>query len=248
MFDLKGRIALVTGGSRGLGRAIVLDLSTDCEWVGFTYASNGAAAEEVVALARSRGGRVSAYQADVCDEARMAEVAAAIAAQAGSSVDLLVNNAGVNRFSPILTADLKAWNEALAINLTGPLVCARSVVKEMMLKGCGSIINMSSITGLRGRAGEASYSATKAGLIGLTKAMAWEFAPYGIRVNAIAPGWIDTGMVEKMSEKARDSALKLIKSKRFGKPEEVVAAVRYLASPAGACILAQTLVLDGGIQ
>lgn len=247
MFDLHNRIALVTGGSRGIGSSVVMDLCRDCTLVAFTYAHNTQAAEEVVNQSAERGVRALPFQADVSDPTSMEAVFTEIANRHGP-VDLLVNNAGINLSGPLITLQLQDWQRMLRVNLTGAFIACQLAALEMMRKGQGCIVNMTSITGLRGQPAQTGYSTTKAGLIGLTKSLAWELAEHGIRVNAIAPGWIDTGMAASMPDKKKKRALKLILSKRFGKPEEVAAAVRYLASSEGDYITGQVLTLDGGIQ
>ena len=246
MFDLCGRVAMVTGGSRGLGRSIVLDLCRDCAVVAFTYEKNEAAASAVVQEAGAAGRHVISFRATVQDRDEMAAVFAAIE-QSHGVVDLLVNNAGVNISSPISTMTMAAWQHSLAVNLTGSFICAQLAARNMQRRGSGSIVNISSISGLRGQPGEASYSATKAGLIGLTKSLAWELAPFGITVNAVAPGWIDTGMADAMPLKRKQRAIGQVAMGRFGAVGEVAGAVRYLASAAGKYTTGQVMVMDGGI-
>jgi 3-oxoacyl-[acyl-carrier protein] reductase len=247
MFSLNGRVALVTGGSRGIGKAVVLDLCRDCATVGFTYERSDEAADDVLQEAAGLGGAsVVKFRAQVQDGDEMARVFSCLSARAGA-IDLLVNNAGVNVSAPLITMGIDAWNTSVAVNLTGTFLCSQLAARGMVRKGKGTIVNVSSISGMRGQPGQASYSATKAGMIGLTKSMAWELAPFGITVNALAPGWIDAGMARAMPEKKKQRAMAQVATKRFGEAGEVAAAVRYLAADESKYLTGQVLVLDGGI-
>ena len=192
------------------------------------------------------GGEVLKFRAKVQDRDEMAGVFNCLASR-GGAIDLLVNNAGINVSAPLISMGLDAWNRSVAVNLTGTFLCSRLAALGMVRKGRGTIINVSSISGLRGQPGQASSGATKAGMIGLAKSMAWELAPFGITVNALAPGSIDAGMAQAMPEKKKKRALEKVAAGRFGDPHEIAAAVRYLAADESKYLTGQVLVLDGGI-
>lgn len=246
MYELNQQVALVTGGTRGLGRAMVLDLCRDCRHVAFTYHRQHEAARTLEVQVRQMGGQAQGYVVDARNAEEVGRLFETLEQEIGP-VDVLVNNAGINVSAPLISLDLTAWQDMLAVNLTGPFLACQRAALSMMRQGKGAMINLSSITGIRGQPAQTGYSTTKAGLIGMTKSMAWELAPFGVTVNAIAPGWIEAGMAAEMPEKKKAKALKSISLNRFGTAEEVAAAVRYLASPAGRYITGQVLTLDGGV-
>lgn len=242
---LEQQVAIVTGASRGIGRAIALALAEAGARVVVNYHRNRVGAEEVAGLIVGRGGAALPYGADVVvpDQVRVM-VEQTIAAW--GRIDILVNNAGITRDAPFMRMREEQWQAVLEIDLTSALVCAQMVVPFMSARGYGRIVNMASLAGLAGNLGQANYAAAKAGLIALTKALARELAPVGITVNAVAPGYIDTDMLDNVPQRQIEWALQAIPMRRLGSPEEVAAAVRFLALPEASYITGHTLVVDGG--
>lgn len=246
MNPLQGKSALVTGASRGIGAAIASMLAARGAAVAVNYAGSAQAAAELVADIEQSGGRAVALQADVSDREAAAGLIDRTVAEFGS-LDILVNNAGIARDGLVVRMSDEDWNDVMATNLTGAFVMTRAAAKHMMRARSGSIINISSVVGLVGNAGQANYAAAKAGLIGLTKSVARELAPRNVRVNAIAPGFIETAMTAVLPESVREEALAKIAMKRFGTPEDVAAAVAFLASDEARYITGQVLAVDGGM-
>lgn len=243
---LAGKSALVTGASRGIGAAIAIELGAAGASVVVNYAGSAGAAESVVAAITAAGGRAVAVQGDVSDPAACdALVQAAI--DSFGSLDVLVNNAGINRDGLLVRMSDDDWNAVIATDLTGVFSLTRAAGKVMMKQRSGAIVNVTSVIGLVGNAGQANYAAAKAGVIGLTKSTAKELAGRGIRANAVAPGFIETDMTGALPEKVREATRDLIAMKSFGDPEDVAKAVAFLASDDAKYITGQVLAVDGGM-
>jgi 3-oxoacyl-[acyl-carrier protein] reductase len=232
-------VALVTGGSRGIGRAIVEEFAAAGYQVAFTYAGNQAAAEALAGVAKS-------YQADSRNFARAEEVVTDVQQSLGP-IAVLINNAGIKRDSALHNMDPAAWQEVIDTNLTGTFNYCRALMKSFIRQG-GSVINVTSVSGIIGMAGQTNYSASKAGVIGFTKALAREVARFGVRVNAVAPGFIDTDMTASIDENARKKLYSQIPLGKPGTPKQVARAVLYLASEDAAYITGQVLTMDGGLS
>lgn len=243
---LNDSVAIVTGGARGIGRAIALELARAGAKVVVNYAGRADKAEETVQLIREAGSDALAVQADVSQAAEV-ERLLKTATEAFGKVDILVNNAGITRDNLILRMKEADWDAVLDTNLKGMFLCTKAVSKGMLKQRSGVIINISSVVGLSGNAGQANYAAAKAGVLGFTKSMAKELAPRGIRVNAVAPGYIMTDMTETLAEEVKNQILGEIPLSRIGNPAEVAQAVLFLASPAASYITGQTLCVDGGM-
>jgi len=246
MADLSGKNALVTGASRGIGAAIARELASRGAAVAVNYAGSAAAAEQVVAEIVAAGGRAVSLQADVSDASSANELVERAAAEFGS-LDILVNNAGITRDGLIVRMSDDDWNAVIDTNLTGVFSVTRAAGKIMMKQRSGSIVNVTSVIGLVGNAGQANYAAAKAGVIGLTKSVARELAARGVRANAVAPGFIETDMTASLSDAVCDAARGQIALKRFGTAGDVAKAVAFLAGDDAAYITGQVLAIDGGM-
>jgi 3-oxoacyl-[acyl-carrier protein] reductase len=241
---LNGQVALVTGASRGIGAAIARELARAGAKVVVNYASSPAAAEAVVAEINNAGGSAWSHQANVADEAQVDSMVKAVLEREGR-LDVLVNNAGITRDGLLMRMKSADWQSVIDLNLTGVFLCTRAVSRSMLKARSGRIINITSVVGLMGNPGQANYSAAKAGVIGLTRSSAAEFASRGVTVNAVAPGFIESDMT---SELDKEPILNAIPMGRMGQPAEVAAAVRFLAADqAAAYMTGQVLQVDGGM-
>jgi 3-oxoacyl-[acyl-carrier protein] reductase len=247
MFDLSGRAALVTGASRGIGRGVAIALARQGADVAVNYRQNAAAAEEVVAEITGLGRRAVAIQGSTADGREACEAIVKAALDAFEKVDILVNNAGITRDDLLMRMDEEAWNAVIDTNLSGPFWMTRAIARPMMKARYGRIINMSSVAGRIGNAGQANYASAKAGLIGLTKTTARELASRNITCNAIAPGFVDTEILATMPPGALETLLQLTPLGEIGKVEDVAAAAVYLASDEARYVTGQVLGVDGGL-
>jgi 3-oxoacyl-[acyl-carrier protein] reductase len=237
------RVVLITGGSRGIGRALVEEFAAAGCAVGFTFAVSAERALELVECLRSQGRNVSAYQADVRDFSRAREVVEQVQRELGP-ISLLVNNAGIKRDGPFSRMGFEAWQEVIDTNLNGTFNYCRALILEFMHRG-GSVINMTSVGGQIGVPGQTNYCASKAGVIGFTKALAKEVARFGVRVNAIAPGYIETDMTASMDENARKKLLAQIPLGKAGSARDVARIALFLAEEAS-FVTGQVWTMDGG--
>ena len=243
---LTGKTAIVTGGSRGIGRAVSLLLAREGANVAIVYAGNTAAAEETKQQAEALGAAAAVFQCDVANEQAVADMVKAVKTQFGS-VDILVNNAGITRDGLLMRMKEADWQAVLDTNLTGVYHCTKAVSKLMMKQRQGAVINLSSVVGETGNAGQANYAAAKAGIIGFTKAVAKELASRNIRVNAVAPGYVETDMTAGLPDSAKEDMLRSIPLGRPATADDVAQAVLFLASDQAKYITGQVLNVDGGM-
>lgn len=243
---LTGKTAIVTGGSRGIGRAVSLLLAREGANVAIVYAGNTAAAEETKQQAEALGAAAAVFQCDVADEQAVTDMVKAVKTQFGS-VDILVNNAGITRDGLLMRMKEADWQAVLDTNLTGVYHCTKAVSKLMMKQRHGAVINLSSVVGETGNAGQANYAAAKAGIIGFTKAVAKELASRNIRVNAVAPGYVETDMTAGLPDLAKEDMLRSIPLGRPATADDVAQAVLFLASDQACYITGQVLNVDGGM-
>jgi len=246
MRELAGQVAIVTGSSRGIGRAVASELARRGAQVVVNYRSRADAAAEVVAQIEEAGGTAFAVQADVSTmDGAKALVDAALAAY--GTVDILVNNAGIARDNLLMRLGEADWDAVLTTNLKSAYCCIKAVQRTMLRKRSGRIVQIGSVVGLRGNAGQANYAAAKAGLVGLTKSLARELGSRNITVNLVAPGYIETDMTADLSDSLVEAARAQIPLGRLGQGEDVAAAVAYFCSPAAAYVTGQVLCVDGGM-
>ena len=243
---LANKTALVTGASRGIGRATAIELAKAGAKVAVNYAGNRAAAEEVVAQIQAAGGQAFMVQADVGDAAAVDAMVKSVVEQFGS-IDILGNNAGITRDNLIMRMKEEDWDAVIHTNLKGIFNCTKVVTKLMMKQRYGRIVNMTSVVGVMGNAGQSNYAAAKAGVIGFTKSMAKELASRNITVNAVAPGYISTDMTADLPDQAKADLQSQIPLQRLGNPADVASAVLFLVSPGADYITGQTLHVDGGM-
>jgi len=244
--DLRDRVALVTGGSRGIGRAVAVRLAQGGARVALNYRDNHDAAQDVLGELKGGGAHAMAVAGDVGQAEDVARVVNAVS-QAFGRIDILVNNAGITRDNLLLRMTEEEWDIVLDTNLKSTFLVTRAVLRGMLRQRSGRIVNITSISGVIGNPGQANYAASKAGMIGFTRSVAREVASRGITINAVAPGFIETDIWATTSEQARKAMLELIPLGASGKPEDVAEAVAYLASDAARYVTGQVLHVDGGI-
>ena len=243
---LKGKVALITGASRGIGRAVAVRLAEEGADIAINFAGNEKAANEVKIMVEKMGRRAMLVQADGAQQEAVVDMVQSVIKEMGT-IDILVNNAGIVRDGVLLRMKEENWDAVLDTNLKGVFHCTQAVTKLMMKKKQGRIINMTSVVGIMGNAGQANYAAAKAGVIGFSKAAAKELSSRGVTVNMVAPGCIDTDMTASLPDKAKDAMVAAIPLGRVGLPVDVANAVLFLASDYASYITGQVIHVDGGM-
>ena len=243
-FNLNNKIAVVTGASQGIGKIIAFELAKSGAHVA-CISRNKKAIESIVDEITINGGQASSFPCDISDSDTLSEIITEIIKE-NSRIDILVNNAGITKDSLLIRMSIEQWDDVINTNLKGAFHCTKAVVRYMMKNKFGRIINITSIVGLTGNAGQANYAASKAGLIGMTKSIAKEVASRGITANCIAPGWIETSMTDKLSGEVKNEFLSHIPVGRIGSPDDIANTVIFLASDEAGYITGQTITVDGG--
>lgn len=243
---LQGQKAVVTGGARGIGKDIVITFLKNGASVYFIDLMPSEFMDEYKTIAAEHNATVSYHECNVADEDQVTDVVKAIADESGG-IDILVNNAGITRDGLVFRMSKENWNDVLSVNLSSAFYMSKAVSRLMIQKRAGSIINVSSIVGVHGNAGQCNYSASKAGLIGLTKSLAKEVAGRNVRVNAVAPGFIQTAMTDKLNDKQKEGLSTQIPMVRLGQPEEVAKVILFLACDLASYVTGQVILIDGGM-
>jgi len=243
-FDLSNKTALVTGASQGIGETIAIEMAKSGATV-FCLARNKEALDTTIKKITENGGKATAFSCDISNNDDFKSIILNIVKEYGS-IDILVNNAGITKDNLLMRMSDDQWDDVLNINLKGSFTCIRSVIKHMMKKKFGRIINITSIVGITGNAGQANYAASKSGLIGLTKSIAKEVASRGITANCVAPGWIETSMTDQLSTEVKNKFLSQIPAGKIGQSKDIANAVIFLASYEAEYITGQTITVDGG--
>lgn len=243
---MENKVALVTGASRGIGREVALGLSRQGVNVAITYNSNSSKAEEVLEELRKNGVKAIAIKGDSSLEEDVLNIVKRVEEELGT-IDILVNNAGITKDNLLIRMKSEDWDDVLNVNLKGVFLCTKAVVRSMMKKKYGKIINISSVVGVTGNAGQGNYSASKAGVIGFTKSMAKELGSRGIRVNAVAPGFIKTDMTDVLKDEIKEELLKGIPLGELGTPKDISDVVNFLASTESDYITGQVIHVNGGM-
>ena len=243
-FDLSHKTAIVTGASQGIGKTIAIEMAKSGAIV-FCLARNKEALDATIKIITENGGKATAFSCDISNNDDFKTIILNIIKEHGS-IDILVNNAGITKDNLLMRMSDNQWDDVLNINLKGSFTCTRSVIKYMMKKKYGRIINITSIVGMTGNAGQANYAASKSGLIGLTKSIAKEVASRGITANCVAPGWIETSMTDQLSTEVKNKFLSQIPTGKIGQSKDIANAVIFLASDEAGYITGQTITVDGG--